>query len=156
MAKVGLEPSKELSRIIPVCEPDLTGNELKYVTHCVETNWISSIGGNIAKFEEKLAEAVVAKYGIACNNGTIALHLALYTLGITAGDEVIVHTFTMVATANAVRYTGATPVFVDAEKRTWNIDVDKIEEKTTENTKAIVPVHTYGHPCDIDRIQEIE
>lgn len=147
--------SEELGKIIPVCEPDLRGNELNYLTKCIETNWISSTGDMVPKFEDKFAEAVGSKYGIACNNGTAVLHLTLYTLGLTRGDEVIIPTFTMIATANTVRYTGATPVFIDSEEKTWNINVRKIEEKVTERTKAIVPVHTYGHPCDIDGIQRI-
>lgn len=148
-------PSKELGRIIQVCRPTLEGNELKYLIQCVKKNWISSLGRYIPKFEEKFAHAVGAKYGVACTSGTCALHLALYILDIGPGDEVIIPTFTMIATANAVRYTGAKPVLVDSELKTWNIDTDKIEEKINKRTKAIVAVHTYGHPCNMDKILKI-
>lgn len=144
------EPKK-----IPVCRPTLAGNELKYIEECIKTNWISSIGKNIPKFEEMFAEAVGAKYAVAVTNGTTALHLALHTLGIGHGDEVIIPTFTMIATANAVRYVGATPILVDSEMKTWNMDTDKIEETITEKTRAIIPVHTYGHPSEMDKIMEL-
>lgn len=142
-------------RWIPVCKPTLAGNELRYVQECVKSGWISSIGENIPKFEKMFAEAVGAKYAVTTTSGTTALHLALHTLGIGSGDEVIIPTFTMIATANAVKYTGAKNILVDAEPRTWNIDPDKIEEKITERTKAIIPVHIYGHPVDMDKIMEI-
>lgn len=148
----GPEPK---GRIIPVCRPTLAGNESKYVENCIKTGWISSIGDNIPKFEKMFAEAVGTKYAVSTTNGTTALHLAVHTLGIGLGDEVIVPTFTMIATANSVRYTGARPVLVDSEPRTWNIDPDKIEEKITEKTKAIMPIHTYGHPADMDKIRAI-
>lgn len=141
--------------MIPVCEPTLKGNELKYVIKCIKTNWISSSGEYIKKFEDGFSKFCNTKYGIACSNGTTAIHLALESLGIGKGDEVIIPTFTMIATANAVIYSGAKPVLVDSEKETWNIDVNKIEEKVTKRTKAIMPVHIYGHPCDMDPIQEI-
>jgi perosamine synthetase len=140
---------------IPVCRPTLAGNELRYVEECVKTGWISSMGSNIPKFEEMFAKAIGMKYAVATTSGTTALHLALHTLGIGPGDEVIIPDFTMIACANAVRYTGAKSVLVDAEPRTWNIDPDKIEEKITERTKAIMPVHIYGHPSEMDRILEI-
>lgn len=142
-------------KIIPVCEPCLIGNEKKYINDCLESNWISSAGKYITLFEQKFAEQCGADYALSCSNGTTALHLALIVFDIKAGDEVIVPAFTMIATANAVRYTGATPVFVDAELDTWNMDADRIEEKITPNTKAIIPVHTYGHPCDMDKIREL-
>jgi len=150
-----LRPSKELGRTIPVCRPSLRGNESKYLVDCVKENWISSIGSKIPEFEQKFADAVGAKYGAACANGTVALHLALYVLGIGPGDEVIMPTFTMIATANAVCYTGAKPVLVDSELKTWNIDAGKIEKKINRRTKAIVVVHTYGHPCDMDKILKL-
>jgi perosamine synthetase len=143
------------SKIIPVCEPMLGGNETKYVLDCLETNWISSAGKYIPAFEEQFARHCGARYGVACANGTVALHLALATLGIGPGDEVIIPTFTMIATVNAVTYTGAKPVLVDSEVRTWNMDVDQIEAKVTEKTKAIMPMHTYGHPVYMDRVWEI-
>ncbi|MEZ5054311.1 MAG: DegT/DnrJ/EryC1/StrS family aminotransferase [Chitinophagales bacterium] len=142
-------------KIIPVCEPCLIGNEKKYINDCIDSNWISSAGKYITLFEEKFANICNAKYAISCSNGTTALHLALIVFDIKEGDEVIIPTFTMIATANAVRYTGATPIFVDASITTWNIDVEKIEEKITSRTKAIIPVHTYGFPCDMDKIHKI-
>lgn len=140
---------------IPVCEPMLAGNELKYVTEAVSTGWISSSGKYVTEFENQFAEYCGCKYGIAVCNGTIALHLALIELGIGKGDEVIVPTFTMIASAFAVCYTGAKPVFVDADKDTWNIDVKKIEEKITSKTKAIMPVHIFGKMCDMDAIHAL-
>lgn len=140
---------------IPVCEPMLAGNELKYVTEAVSTGWISSSGKYVNEFEKQFAEYCGCQYGIACCNGTIALHLALIGLGIGKGDEVILPTFTMIASAFAVCYTGAKPVFVDADKDSWNIDVKKIEEKITPRTKAIMPVHIFGKMCDMDAIKAL-
>ena len=146
----------DLSRsIIPVCEPRLDGNEMKYVTNCIETNWISSAGRYIQDFEEAFAVACDCEYGAACANGTVALHLALATLGIGPGDEVIIPTFTMIATINAVAYTGATPVLVDSEPETWNMDIAQVEAKITPQTKAIIAMHTYGHPVDMDPIMDL-
>ena len=140
---------------IPVCEPTLQGNELKYVTEAVSTGWISSAGGFITKFEEEFAKFCGVSHAVSCSNGTKALHLALEALHIGRGDEVIIPTFTMAATANAVIYTGAKPVLVDSELDTWNMDLNQIEEKITPRTKAIMVVHTYGHPCDMDKVREI-
>ena len=114
---------------IPVCEPFLNGNELKYVSECISTGWISSSGRFIKAFEESFATYCGAKYAVGVCNGTVAIHLALTAAGIKKGDEVIIPDFTMIATAFAVCYTGAIPVFVDADKDTWNIDVNKIEAK---------------------------
>lgn len=141
-----------MTNFIPVCEPLLAGNELKYVTDAVATGWISSAGKYVTEFENQFAAYSDCKYGVAVCNGTIALHLALVALGIKEGDEVIVPTFTMIASAFAVCYTGAKPVFVDADPDTWNIDVRKIEEKITPRTKAIMPVHIFGQMCDMDAI----
>lgn len=140
---------------IPVCEPMLAGNELKYVTEAVSTGWISSSGKYVTEFEKQFAAYSDCQYGVAVCNGTIALHLALVALGIGKGDEVIVPTFTMIASTFAICYTGAKPVFVDADRDTWNIDVKKIEEKITPNTKAIMPVHIFGKMCDMDAIKAI-
>lgn len=142
-------------KFIPVCEPYLAGNEIKYVLDAVETGWISSSGKYIPEFEKAFASYCGVKHGIAVSNGTVALHLALVALGVGKGDEVIIPNFTMIATAFAVCYTGALPVFVDAERETWNIDVSKIEEKITERTKVILPVHIYGHPCEMEAINMI-
>ncbi len=140
---------------IMVCEPFLNGNETKYVMDAVYTGWISSSGSYVTRFEEEFARYCDVKHGIAVCNGTVAIHLALAALGIGKGDEVIIPSFTMIATAFAVCYTGAMPVFVDADKDTWNIDVTKIEEKITPRTKAIIPVHIFGNPCDMDAITDI-
>lgn len=142
-------------KFIPVCEPFLAGNEREYVLDAIDTGWISSAGKYISKFENSFAEYCGVKQGIAVCNGTVALHLALTALGIGKGDEVIVSDFTMIASAFSICYTGAMPVFVDAEPVTWNIDVNKIEEKITSRTKAIMVVHIYGHPCNMDPIIEI-
>lgn len=141
--------------MIPVCVPLLGEKELEYVVDCVRTNWISSKGKYVEEFEEKFAKYCGCKYGVSTTSGTTALHLALASLGITKGDEVIIPTFTMVATAFAVVYCGAKPVLVDAEPETWNMDIEKIKEKITDRTKAIMPVHIYGHPCDMDPIIEL-
>lgn len=150
-----ISPEEESARIIPVADTLLDGNELRYLTECVQSNWISSIGPFVRRFEREFAQACGCEFGVACANGTVALHLALATLGIGPGDEVIIPTFTMIATANAVSYTGATPTLVDAEPETWNLDVSRIEEKITPRTKAIIVVHTYGHPVEMDAVNEI-
>lgn len=142
-------------KFIPVCEPFLNGNEKKYVQDCMETGWISSSGEYVNSFEEEFAKYCGVKYGVAVCNGTVALHLALVALGIKEGDEVIIPSFTMSASAFSVCYTGAKPVFVDADPYTWNMDVTKIEEKLTPKTKAIMPVHIFGNPCNMDGIRKI-
>lgn len=141
--------------IIPVSEPSLKGNELRYVTECVESNWISSAGPFVKRFEEQFAAAAGCEFGVSCSSGTTALHLALAALGIGQGDEVLLPTFTMVATASAVHYVGATAVLIDAEPVTWNLDVAQIEAKITSRTKAIIVVHTYGHPANMDTVMAI-
>jgi perosamine synthetase len=140
---------------IPVCEPTLGGNELEYVSEAIRTNWISSAGRYIQEFEQSFATACEAAHGIACTNGTTALHLAMAVLGLGPGDEVILPAFTMIATPNCVRYTGATPVLVDSERETWNFDLDQVTDAIGPNTKAIIPVHTYGHPVDMDALNEL-
>ena len=141
--------------MIPVCQPYLNGNELKYVNDAVRTGWISSSGKYVKAFEEAFAEYCGVKYAVGVCNGTTALHLALTCLGIGKGDEVIIPDFTMIASAFSVCYTGARPVFVDADEKTWNIDVSKIEKKITPRTRAIMPVHIFGNPCDMDAIYQI-
>jgi perosamine synthetase len=144
-----------MKEFIPIYKPDLSGNELKYVKDCIETAWISSLGKYVKLFEDAFAQFCGVKHAVAVSNGTAALHLALLLRDIGPGDEVIVPTLTFVATANAVQYTGATPVLVDSEPETWTIDSDKIEEKITPRTKAIIPVHLYGHPADMGRIMKL-
>jgi len=140
---------------LPVAEPEIGERELQYVTECITSGWISSTGKFVTEFEERFACFCGTKYAIATANGTVALHLALAVLGIGPGDEVIVPTLSFIATANAVTYTGAKPVFVDSESTTWNIDPSKIEAAITPRTKVIMPVHLYGHPADMDAIKAI-
>ena len=143
------------NKFIPVCEPLLSGNELKYVTEAVSTGWISSSGNFVDEFEKSFADYCGVKYGVAVCNGTVALHICLVSCGIGPGDEVIIPDFTMIATAFAVCYTGARPVFIDADPSTWNIDVNKIEEKINSKTKAIIPVHIFGNICNMGKIVDI-
>jgi perosamine synthetase len=130
-------------------------SEKAYVMDCLDSTWISSSGKYVDRFESEFAEFCEAKHAISCSNGTTALHLALAALGVGPGDEVIVPTLTFVATANAVAYCGARPVFVDAEPETWNIDPRLIEEKITPRTRGIIPVHLFGHPAEMDAIRAI-
>lgn len=140
---------------VSLAQPQLTGNEYKYLMDAFLSTWISSTGKYIARFENSFANYCGVKYGVATSNGTTALHLALLALGIGEGDEVIVPDITFAATINAVLYTGATPVIVDIEKDGWCIDCDEVEKAVTEKTKAIIPVHIYGQPCDMGRICQI-
>jgi perosamine synthetase len=140
---------------IPVCEPLLAGNELQYVADAVSAGWISSSGKYVGAFEKAFSAYCGANYGVAVCNGTVALHLMLVAAWITKGDEVIIPSFTMAASAFAVCYTGAIPVFVDADKDTWNIDITGIEKKITGKTKAIMPVHIFGNPCNMVAIRSI-
>lgn len=142
-------------RKISVADPVIGEDELRLVTEAVKSGWVSSAGKYIPLFEKNFAKFCGAEHGVAVSNGTVALHLALVSLGIGRQDEVIVPTLSYIATANAVSYTGAKPVFVDSEEPTWNIDPAKIEEKITERTRAIIAVHLYGHPADMDRILKI-
>lgn len=141
--------------MIPVAEPRLGEKELAYVTDCITSGWVSSKGKYVGQFEQNFAAYCGCQYGVATFNGTIALHLVLAALNIDPGDEVIVPSLTFVATANAVAHTGATPIFVDSQIETWNIDPAAIEAAITPRTKAIIPVHLYGHPADMDAINEI-
>jgi len=140
---------------VSVAQPVFNGREKEYVDHCLDTGWISSAGEYIEKFEKQFAVHVQANHAIACFNGTVALHLALLAKGVTAGDEVIVPSLTYIATANVVRYCGATPVFVDCEADTWNIDPRMIEERISDRTKGIIVVHLYGAPVDMDPVMEL-
>jgi len=140
---------------IPVYRPYLNGNEKKYVLDCLDSTWISSKGKYVEEFESKFSMYVGSKYATSVCNGTVALHLALLTLGIGYGDEVIVPTLTYIASVNAIRYTGATPVFVDSESSFWQIDPVDVRRKITTKTKAVMAVHLYGHSCDMDILKEI-
>lgn len=140
---------------IPIAEPFLGEKEVTLVTEAVRSGWVSSKGKFISEFEDKFAKYCKIKHGVATTNGTSALHLALVTLGIGKGDEVLVPTLTFVSSANVVQYTGAKCVFVDSDPQYWCIDPKDIGKKITKRTKAIIPVHLYGHPCDMDLIMEI-
>lgn len=144
-----------MSNFISVNEPVLSEDSKKFVNQCLDSGWISSSGKFVKEFEEKFAAFVGMKHGIAVSNGTAALHVALLSLGVGPGDEVIVPAFTMGATWLAVIYTGAKPVFVDCEPETFNIDVKQIEKKITKKTKAIIPVHIYGHAAEMDAIAKV-
>ncbi len=141
--------------MIPVCEPVLDGREMDYVIDCIKTNWISSAGKYIDQFEEKFGEYCGVPHAVACSNCTTGLHMAMVALGIGPGDEVIIPDFTLIVSANTVILAGAKPVLVDVDSRTWCLDANKIEERITPRTKAIMAVHMYGHPCDMERIGKI-
>jgi perosamine synthetase len=141
--------------MIPVNEPLFDGNEKKYLNQCIDEGWISSEGPFVKEFEEKFSSYLGSRYGIAVCNGTVALETALFAAGITKGDEVIMPTFTIISCAAAALRLGAKPVLVDSEPDTWNMDVAQIEEKITKRTKAIMPVHIYGHPVDMDPVMEL-
>jgi perosamine synthetase len=144
-----------LAAFIPVNEPLLAGNEKKYLSECIESGWISSEGPFVKRFEEQFPLRIDRKYGIAVTNGTAALETAVAALGIGAGDEVIIPTFTIISCAAAVVRAGAKPVLVDSEPATWNMDVSQIEQKVTAKTKAIMVVHIYGLPVDMDPVLEL-
>jgi perosamine synthetase len=138
--------------MIPVNTPLLSGNELKYVTECIETGWISSEGSFVTRFETEFAQYVNRRHGIAVANGSAALDIAVKALGLGKGDEVIMPTFTIISPAQSVITAGAIPVLVDSEPITWNIDVTQIEAKINPKTKAILVVHIYGLPVDMDPV----
>lgn len=140
---------------IPVNEPVLSEDSKIYVNQALDSGWISSSGNFVKKFEKEFASYIGMKYGVAVCNGTAALHVALLSIGVGPGDEVIVPAFTMGATWLSVLYTGAKPVFVDCESETFNIDVKQIEKKITKKTKVIIPVHIYGHAADMGEIIRI-
>lgn len=137
---------------IPVNEPLLNGNEKKYLCECIDTGWISSEGPFVKEFEQKMSASVNRKYGIAVSNGTAALEVAVQALGIKAGDEIIMPTFTIISCAMAVTKVGAVPVLVDSDIHTWNMNIDEVEMKITARTKAIMLVHLYGLPVEVDKI----
>ena len=140
---------------IPVNEPLLYGNEKKYLYECIDTGWISSEGPFVKEFEQKMSAGVNRKYGIAVSNGTAALEVAVQALGIKEGDEVIMPTFTIISCAMAVTKAGAVPVLIDSDLYTWNMKVEEIEAKITFRTKAIMIVHLYGLPVEVDKILEL-
>ena len=140
---------------IPIYQPDLSGNEKTYVNECIDTSWISSRGRFVGEFETRFAQRVGIEHAASVCNGTVAIHLALLALGIGPGDEVIVPTLTYIASANAIAYTGATPVFVDSLRDSWQIDPEDVKRNITPRTRAIMPVHLYGQACDMDAITAI-
>lgn len=144
-----------MNKKIFVAAPALTGNEKKYVNDCLDSTWISSAGKYINQFESEFAKYVGIKHAISCSNGTVALHVPLLALGIGPGDEVIVPTLTYIATANAVEYVHAKKVLVDCDPITWAIDINDLKKKISPKTKAIMVVHLYGHPADMDPIIEL-
>lgn len=153
---------------VPLCVPQMTGNEWKYVKECLDTNWVSSVGSFVDQFERALATYVGTNHAVAVINGTAALHVALLVAGVEPDDEVLVSTLTFVAPANAIRYIGAWPVFMDADPKYWQMDPDKTlsflenecvwkgdqltNKSTGRRVRAILPVHILGHPCDMEPI----
>lgn len=142
-------------QMIPVNEPLLNGNEKKYLCECIDTGWISSEGPFVKDFEKKMSERIGRKYGIAVSNGTAALEVAAQAIGLQEGDEVIMPTFTIISCAMAVTKLKAVPVLVDSDIHTWNMNVNEIEDKITNRTKAIMIVHLYGLPVDVDKILDL-
>lgn len=141
--------------MIPLCVPQIEGNEWKYIKDCLDTNWVSSVGSYVDRFEREFAAYLDTASACVTINGTAALELALRVLEIGAGDEVIVSSLTFIAPVNAIRYVGAVPVFADVCRDTFVMDAERVESLITPKTKAIIPVHIYGHPCDMDKIMEI-
>ncbi|MGD8813631.1 MAG: LegC family aminotransferase [Anaerolineales bacterium] len=153
---------------IPLCVPEIQGNEWKYVKECLDTNWVSSVGSYVDRFENELARYVGVNHAVATCNGTAALHIALLVAGIQADDEVLVSSLTFIAAANSIRYVGAWPVFIDAEPDHWQMDPQKVavfleqecerrdgavyNKRTQRRVRGIMPVHILGHPCDMDPI----
>jgi perosamine synthetase len=142
-------------KFIPISQPTITQKELEYVSDSVKSGWVSSLGPYIDKFEQKFAEYCGVKFALTTSNGTVGLHLAMVCMGIGMDDEVIIPDLTFIATANAVKYTGATVVTADIDKESLCIDPDEIIKKITSKTKAIIPVHLYGHPANMPEITEI-
>ncbi len=141
--------------MIPVNEPLLDGKELEYVSECIKTGWISSAGKFINEFEEKWAAYCGMKHGVAVCNGTVALELAVEVLHLPHGSEIILPSFTIISCAQAITKSGCVPVVVDCEPDTWCMDVGQVEKAITAKTKAIMPVHIYGHPVDMDPIMDL-
>ncbi len=157
--------------LIPLCVPEIRGNEWKYVRECLDTGWVSSVGRFVGQFEQAFAEMVGARFAVATVNGTAALHVALMLAGVEPDDEVLVSTLTFIAPANAIRYLGAWPVFLDARESDWQMDPElvasflrercerrggmTIDRATGRRVRAILPVHILGHPVDIDPILDL-
>ncbi len=144
-----------MSYKIPIYRPSLDGNEKTYVDECLDSSWISSKGKFIQLFEDSFMNFTGVPHATSVSNGTVALHLALVALGIRQGDEVIVPSFTYIASVSAISHCGATPVFVDSMRGTWQMDPEDVRRRITQRTKAIMVVHLYGHPCDMDLLTAI-
>jgi dTDP-4-amino-4,6-dideoxygalactose transaminase len=146
--------------MIPLCEPALNGNERRYIDECLTTNFVSSVGPFVERFEREFAAYTGSPHAVACVNGTAAIHLALWVLGVGPGDTVLVSDFTFIATANPVRYLGAEPIFIDSEARSWNLDPVRVAEALDElarrgrTPKAVLAVHILGQPADLGPIVE--
>lgn len=157
--------------MIPLCVPEIRGNEWKYIKECLDTNWVSSVGKFVDSFERSVADYVGVRHAVACINGTAALHIALLVAGVGPDDEILMPALSFVAPANAIRYVGGWPVFIDVEPDTWQMDPNKtvefleqeceerqgklINRKTGRSVKGIMPVHILGHPVDMDPIMEV-
>ena len=144
-----------INKDIPVNKPLLNGNKKKYLIDCIDSGWISSGGGFVCDFEKKFAAYNNRQYGVAVSNGTVGLEIAVKSLGIQEGDEVILPAFTIISCALAVVKTGAVPVLIDADPHTWNMDINGIKEKISSRTKAIMVVHIYGFPVDMDPVLKL-
>ena len=140
---------------IPVNTPLLDGNEKKYLNECIDTGWISSEGKFVNQFEDQFAQRIERKHAIAVSSGTAALDVAIEAMLIGPGDEVILPAFTIISCISQVVRSGATPVLVDSDPLTWNMNLQQVEEKITEHTKVILVVHIFGLPVDIDPLLEI-
>lgn len=143
------------NRPIPVYQPSLGAREREYVLECLDSTWISSKGRFLPAFERGFADFINVRYATAVSNGTVAIHLALVALGVGPGDEVIVPTFTYIASVNPITQVGATPIFVDSERSSWQLDPEDIRRKITPRTRAIMVVHLYGHPANMVEIMKI-
>jgi perosamine synthetase len=141
-------------RTIPLSNPDIDQNDVDSITDAARSGWVSSKGPYIRKFEEGFSDYIGTRFGVSTSNGTAALHLALVALGVGKGDEVLVPSLTFISPANAATYTGARAVFVDSSAKYWCIDPRRIGKAITRKTKAVIVVHLYGHPCDMDPIVE--
>lgn len=167
----GFQSNISNEKFVPLHEPTMSGNELKYVTDCIETGWVSSVGSYVTNFEERLAEYTGVKFAVAVNTGTAALHVSLKLAGVLENDEVLLPSLTFIATANAIKYLNAIPHFIDVSIEEITIDIKKLSiyleknvlrkngysynKNTGNRIKAIIPMHTFGHPVDMDKLLEI-
>ena len=170
-ARRGLEPGAPAAGgMIPLCVPELRGNEWEYIKDCLDTGWVSSVGSYVDRFEEALAAATGNRFAVATGSGTAALHIGLLISGVQPDDEVLVSSLTFIAPVNAIRYCGAWPVLVDAEPEHWQMDPELVVRflnrecqladgvlrniRTGRRVSALLPVHILGHPCDMDPLRE--